>query len=350
MAAPKLIFGFLGFLAALIGLVVAGFSGLVNGLALDPYERDLLIPPDLEAFYRQADYETGVDWAILAAWDGAKYGFDLPIPPVPDIYAELVQEEIDKRMEDAEEYCLEHPEETILCPPLPIALPPDELALFWGVAYAQWRHMVEDHIRSHAEAINPRLSAFWRDPESVYREFLSAAKAGIAAELFEGYLILDEDVAGSHDGVLVPPVTPPVAWEPTDGFAWPALGYITSHFGMRYSPVDGELRLHSGIDMAVSTGTPVLASQDGEVLEAGYSSVFGRYVLVRHAGGYRSLYAHNSALAVSVGETVSQGDVVAYSGSTGLSTGPHLHFEIHYEGMPMDPLLFLTERVDDPGG
>lgn len=349
MGIPKVILGVFGLLAGLVVAVVSLFASEVSTLPLNVYERGLLIPPELEVLYRQVDYEAGVDWAILAAWDGAANGFDLPVPSAADLYAEKVQEVIDQEMEEAEEYCEEHPEDEINCPPGPVVLDPEELLQLWGAAYAQWRVLLKQHVMNHVTAITPHISAFWKEPEAIYRLFLPTEKAGLAAELLEGYLILDEVPVADDDEILVPVPTSPVDWEPTDGFAWPAIGPITSRFGMRYSPIDGQLRLHGGIDMGLDSGTPVMASRSGTVLEASYSPVYGRYVVISHGGGYRTLYAHNAALAVSVGETVSQGEVVAYSGNTGASTGPHLHFEILYQGQPVDPLLFLTERVMDLG-
>ncbi len=348
MNGSTIIMGALGLLVALVAALVASFGGMVNTLPLNVHEQGLLVPPELEALYRQIDYEAGVDWAILAAWDGAQHAFQLPVPSVAELYADKVDEVLDQMEEDAEEYCLEHPDDTISCPPGPFFLDPEEQVQLWGAAYAQWRSLLKQHVMDHAEDIRPHLSTFWDDPEAVYGLFLNATKAGLAAELLEGYLILDE-VAVSEDEVLVPVMNPPVLWEPTDGFAWPALGPITSRFGMRYSPIDGQLRLHSGIDMAVSSGTSIRASKSGQVVEASYNQVYDHFVTLQHASGYRTLYAHNSALAVSVGETVDQGEVIAYAGTSGNSTGPHLHFEIHYQGMPVDPLLFLTERVMDSG-
>lgn len=344
MSLPKVILGLLGILVALVSAMVAGFSGIVNTLSLNIDERKLEIPPELEALYRQIDYETGVDWLALAAWDGAEYGFHLPVPSVAEIFAQKVQAVIEQREQDAEEYCELHPEDTINCPPGPVVLDPEELVQLWGAAYGKWRSLLRQHVLDHVDAIGPHTVALWNDPEPVYRLFLPDYEAALAAELFEGYLILD-DLADSHDEILVPPTAPPGDWTPVAGFAWPSLGPISSRFGMRYSPIDGQLRLHGGIDLAVGTGTAVWATKSGTVMEAGFSEVYGRYVVLQHNGGYRSLYAHNSALAVSVGETVSQGEIIAWSGSTGLSTGPHLHFEIHYLGAPVDPLLLLTERV-----
>lgn len=110
------------------------------------------------------------------------------------------------------------------------------------------------------------------------------------------------------------------------------------------SPIDGVERLHAGIDLGVSTGTPIRASRAGTVTVASWSDVYGLMVVGDHGDGYQTLYAHGSALGVSAGQQVEQGQVVLLSGSTGWSTAPHLHFEVHYRGAPVDPLLLLSQR------
>ena len=102
-------------------------------------------------------------------------------------------------------------------------------------------------------------------------------------------------------------------------------------------------RLHSGVDLAVPEGTPVRASDNGKVILAENSGDgYGNYIILDHGNGFKTLYGHNSALCVSVGDIVSQGDLIAYSGNTGNSTGPHLHFEIHLDDEKVDPERFLS--------
>lgn len=127
----------------------------------------------------------------------------------------------------------------------------------------------------------------------------------------------------------------------TGQFIWPAHGPITSPFGYRVHPIFGTQIFHSGMDIGVDTGTPVLAADSGVVVDACWISGYGYTVIIDHGNGLSTLYAHNSELAVSAGQTVSQGQVVAYSGSTGYSTGPHLHFEVRVNGTPVDPLGYL---------
>ena len=116
---------------------------------------------------------------------------------------------------------------------------------------------------------------------------------------------------------------------------------ITSPYGYRIHPIYGTRKLHAGIDLPASTGTPIYASADGKVITAGWVSGYGNTVIIDHGGGVTSLYAHNSSLNVSVGQTVKRGTRVASAGSTGNSTGPHCHFEIRLNGSPVDPMNYL---------
>ena len=117
--------------------------------------------------------------------------------------------------------------------------------------------------------------------------------------------------------------------------SWPVSGPVTSGFGSRWG------RMHEGIDIAVGQGTPVHAAGAGTVIYAGWMEGYGNLVVIDHGNGLSTAYGHNSALASSVGQAVSAGEVVAYSGSTGHSTGPHVHFEVRVNGSPVDPLGYL---------
>jgi murein DD-endopeptidase MepM/ murein hydrolase activator NlpD len=129
---------------------------------------------------------------------------------------------------------------------------------------------------------------------------------------------------------------------PSSGsYIWPVSGRITSPFGMRYHPVLKTYRLHTGIDIAASSGTPVKASNGGTVLTSGWMGAYGYAIIIDHGGGISTLYAHHSANLVRSGDAVSRGDVIARVGSTGLSTGPHLHFEVRVNGVPENPMKWL---------
>lgn len=119
-------------------------------------------------------------------------------------------------------------------------------------------------------------------------------------------------------------------------------GRISSYFGYRNAPTAGATTYHRGIDWATPTGTSVMASCGGTVVQAGWSGSYGYMVLIQHPGGMQTRYAHLSRINVSVGQTVSQGEVIARSGNTGRSTGPHLHFEMIMNGTPVNPLSYLS--------
>lgn len=125
-------------------------------------------------------------------------------------------------------------------------------------------------------------------------------------------------------------------------FIWPISStMITSEYGWRVHPIFGTSRYHSGIDIGADYGEAVWASAGGVVVHSGWLGGYGKTVIVDHGGGISTLYAHNSELTVSEGETVYQGQVVAYAGSTGYSTGPHLHFEVREYGEPVSPYSYL---------
>lgn len=118
-------------------------------------------------------------------------------------------------------------------------------------------------------------------------------------------------------------------------FEWPVRGTITSRFGWRRS------RMHEGVDIAARSGTPVRAAEAGRVIYASRLGGYGKVVVVRHAGSYETVYAHNRRFRVRKGEQVKKGEVLAEVGETGNASAPHLHFEVRRDDAPKDPLLFL---------
>ena len=122
---------------------------------------------------------------------------------------------------------------------------------------------------------------------------------------------------------------------------WPLIGEITSEYGWRTHPIYGDARYHSGMDIGGDYGDPILAAAAGIVTYSGWISGYGYAIIIDHGGGISTLYGHNEALAVAEGQTVSQGQVIAYCGSTGNSTGPHCHFEVREGGEPVDPMGYL---------
>lgn len=125
------------------------------------------------------------------------------------------------------------------------------------------------------------------------------------------------------------------------GMIWPVNGEITSPFGWRTHPIFGSSRFHSGLDIAADYGVPIVAAQSGVVIESGWIGGYGNTVMIDHGGGIVTLYGHNQSLAVDVGQSVGQGQVIAYCGSTGNSTGPHCHFEVRLNGEPVSPYDYL---------
>ncbi len=131
----------------------------------------------------------------------------------------------------------------------------------------------------------------------------------------------------------------------TAGFVWPlsTAGRITSYFGYRDQPTAGASTNHKGIDISAPTGTPILATAGGEVVTATYSSSAGYYVMIYHGNSTYSVYMHCSSISVSVGQQVSKGQTIAAVGSTGVSTGPHLHFGISVNGSYVNPLNYVSQ-------
>ena len=122
---------------------------------------------------------------------------------------------------------------------------------------------------------------------------------------------------------------------------WPVDGHLTSGFGYRYAPISRVRKFHRGIDVAAPRGARVFATAPGVVLLAQYSSGYGRTVIIDHGYGIHTRYAHNTSLMVEQGQWVEVGEVIATVGSTGRSTGPHVHFELLFDGQPVDPLDYL---------
>ena len=118
---------------------------------------------------------------------------------------------------------------------------------------------------------------------------------------------------------------------------WPAAGYVSSPYGLRFNGTE----FHQGIDIAADMGTPIVATADGVVTAAGWNGGYGNMVDVDHGGGIVTRYGHAFAVAVTVGQQVRRGEVIAYVGSTGRSTGPHVHYEVRVNGAPVNPAGYL---------
>ena len=122
---------------------------------------------------------------------------------------------------------------------------------------------------------------------------------------------------------------------------WPARGWVTSDFGVRRAPFDGQRRMHEGLDIATRTGTPVMATAAGIVREVGTEPGYGKLVVIDHGYGFSTAYGHNSRVMVKVGQRVKRGDLIATAGNTGRSSGPHVHYEVRVNGVPVNPNKYL---------
>jgi murein DD-endopeptidase MepM/ murein hydrolase activator NlpD len=150
---------------------------------------------------------------------------------------------------------------------------------------------------------------------------------------------IQEQIAAASGLTTLPagPMSAPSA----AGLIWPVDGTITSGFGGRSSPGGVGSTYHEGLDISVPEGTPIRAAQGGTVISASYNGGYGNYTCIDHGSGLSTCYAHQSQLGVTSGQSVDQGQIIGYSGNTGASTGPHLHFEVRINGAAQDPLGYL---------
>ena len=153
-------------------------------------------------------------------------------------------------------------------------------------------------------------------------------------QLFASWTALDESGPGA-------PVEKSVVSVPS---LMPLAGArLTSGYGLRNHPVLRKRARHKGVDLAAPTGTPIYATADGIVGRADWFSSYGLFISIDHGAELETRYAHMSKLAVSAGETVKKGDIIGYVGSTGRSTGPHLHYEVRVDGLAVDPIPYMVE-------
>lgn len=160
-------------------------------------------------------------------------------------------------------------------------------------------------------------------------------------EEYERLLAISENIASMLRNMENAGGGAPAGQGGTGQFMWPCHGPITSYYGWRTHPIFGTTKYHSGMDIAVDSGTPIHAADSGTIVYSGWLGGYGNCVMIDHGGGLVTLYAHNSALNVGEGQYVSKGAVVAYAGSTGYSTGPHCHFEVRLHGELTEPLNYL---------
>jgi murein DD-endopeptidase MepM/ murein hydrolase activator NlpD len=124
---------------------------------------------------------------------------------------------------------------------------------------------------------------------------------------------------------------------------WPTTGWVTSNFGYRRSPFTGQRELHKGLDISAPLGTPIYASASGKVVKVERDHGYGKNIMVDHGSGIVTRYAHLNNYAVKKGEQVKRGQLIGYVGNTGRSTGPHLHYEVRLNGVPVNPLRYILD-------
>ena len=208
---------------------------------------------------------------------------------------------------------------------------------------------LEAQIAAAVEVINQLEN----DIEAAKAEYAKAAAAEAAAQASINAIIAQmqaEEEAARQEAAENNQQYTGTGSTATGTYIWPCPSstYVTSAFGMREHPLFGDERPHSGIDIAGSAGSEVLAADSGTVAVATYSSSYGNYVTIYHSNGDYTLYAHMSSLAVTAGQNITQGDVIGYVGSTGWATGPHLHFEIRVNGSTVDPLSYFSNYTLAP--
>jgi murein DD-endopeptidase MepM/ murein hydrolase activator NlpD len=151
---------------------------------------------------------------------------------------------------------------------------------------------------------------------------------------------LFSDAINENTSLFLPGATIP--WEDLqeingDLFLWPVRGYISSYYGYRRSPFTGSRSFHPGLDIAAPMGTPIKAAMAGRVSAVGYDNIYGNFVVITHQSGYRTLYGHMSVIHTRTGVYVNAGDRIGDVGSTGQSTGPHVHFTVYKNGATINP-------------
>lgn len=184
--------------------------------------------------------------------------------------------------------------------------------------------------KAAAAQMEQDLNAQLASVRNLIQQRLAAAEA--ARQATQQQAASDDEGGGGSDDNYV---------QGTGAMGWPCSGPITSPFGYRTHPIFGTTIFHAGIDIGVDYGTPIHAADSGVVVYSGWISGYGNAVIIDHGGGISTLYGHNQSLAVSEGQSVSKGSVIAYAGSTGNSTGPHCHFEVDVNGSPVNPMGYL---------
>ena len=198
-----------------------------------------------------------------------------------------------------------------------------------------WLQKIKDFWQGGAAELLERLqkliSSQLVPPEELPPETIGESGAGGP---LPAYSLSADGLPAAEGTTLAPYFLTASMWSPVSGL-------VTSRFGWRSHPVSGQDDFHTGVDIAAAQGTPVLAALPGVVEQTGYSESYGNFVVLRHSDNLRTTYNHCSEILAKEGEQLARGDRIALVGSTGISTGPHLHFEVEVKGLKADPLQAL---------
>ena len=201
---------------------------------------------------------------------------------------------------------------------------------------------LESDRRSYVAMVQ-NLEADSRNLETQLREIAAAQRAEkLAAQRAAAAAAAEAARQAAANRDADPPPAPEAPSQPDTGsMLWPANGPKTSDYGWRTHPIFGTSRFHAGVDIGAGYGASIYAARSGVVVSAGSQGGYGNAVVIDHGDGIATLYAHQSSVAVYAGQSVSRGEVIGYAGSTGYSTGPHLHFEVRVNGSPVDPMNYF---------
>lgn len=198
-----------------------------------------------------------------------------------------------------------------------------------------WLQKIKDFWQGGAAELLERLqkliSSQLVPPEELPPETIGESGAGGPLPV---YSLSADGLPAAEGTTLAPYFLTASMWSPVSGL-------VTSRFGWRSHPVSGQNDFHTGVDIAAAQGTPILAALPGVVEQTGYSESYGNFVVLRHSDNLRTTYNHCSEILAKEGEQLARGDRIALVGSTGISTGPHLHFEVEVKGLKADPLQAL---------
>lgn len=198
-----------------------------------------------------------------------------------------------------------------------------------------WLQKIKDFWQGGAvellERLQELISSQLVPPEELPPETIGESGAGGPLPV---YSLSADGLPAAEGTTLAPYFLTASMWSPVSGL-------VTSRFGWRSHPVSGQEDFHTGVDIAAAQGTPILAALPGVVEQTGYSESYGNFVVLRHSDNLRTTYNHCSEILAKEGEQLARGDRIALVGSTGISTGPHLHFEVEVKGLKADPLQAL---------